>query len=926
MPGRCRAARLATALAVGGLLLAAADAGAAPGAIDARAAGQVDALQDLKRSALKGPERKLDSRLVVAAGQRSGELAALPKLDSGVAVTAAGATDVDIRARVSPALLDRLARAGARVRYASARLGAIRATVPLAALDRIAGWAAVDRIGAAARAMTAGIAAPAARESKAAKAVRLDRALARALAPGQGTIVSEGDKAHAADVARARSRVTGTGVKLCALSDGVDSLAASEAAGELPPVDVLPGEEGDGDEGTAMLEILHDLAPGAQLGFATAFTSDASFADNIRALRFDAGCDVIVDDVLYFNESPFQDGPIAQSVDAVTADGGLYFSSAGNEGNVLDGTSGNYEGDFSDSGRGVGKFAGTAHDFDPGPGVQVFEPLSRESVGVPVTLWWADPLGHAANDYDLYLFDAAGNVLGVSQDVQNGDDDPYEILGTGAGTTQRLAVVRFSGAPRYLQLSALRGRYTNSADGLTAYVSPGITRGHSAARDAFSTAAAPASVPLPFDLETGDPPNPGGPFPNPFTAAQLPERFTSDGPRRIFFEADGTPITPGDFSATGGTVRLKPDFTAADGVRTSVDGFDPFFGTSAAAPHLAAIAGLIASGNPGIGTAEVREAFAAAALDLSPAGIDPRTGAGIVRADLALRYTGATPQPLVTAGTPTLTAEEGDGDGYLERGETGTLDLPVTNTGDGTATGVSVVLTDADPLTTITPRNRAYGNLAAGATKTKPFQVELAATYPVGKPLALTARVTFAGRLSPTTTTVRLPTGQPAAAPTDFAYAGPPVTIPDNSAVGASVPIPVNGIGYASAITFSIDGTSCSATPGSPTVGLDHTYVGDLVGTLTAPGGAVATVFARDGGGGNNLCQAVFDDAATKPFTAAVTADAPYTGAWRPETPLAALLAAPADGTWTFKVVDAALNDVGSIRAVSLHLTGFATD
>ena len=86
------------------------------------------------------------------------------------------------------------------------------------------------------------------------------------------------------------------------LSDGVDSLAASIATGELPAdVEVLPGQAGDGDEGTAMLEIVHDLAPGAQLGFATAFTSDASFADNIRALRA-AGCDVIVDDVLYFNE------------------------------------------------------------------------------------------------------------------------------------------------------------------------------------------------------------------------------------------------------------------------------------------------------------------------------------------------------------------------------------------------------------------------------------------------------------------------------------------------------------------------------------------------------------------------------------------------------------------------------------------------
>jgi hypothetical protein len=119
--------------------------------------------------------------------------------------------------------------------------------------------------------------------------------------------------------------------------------------GELPAVDVLPDQAGDGDEGTAMLEILHDIAPNAALGFATAaslFSTDADFAANIRALRFDAGCDILVDDILYFNESPFQDGLIARAVNDVTADGALYFSSAGNEGNVLDGTSGNYEADF----------------------------------------------------------------------------------------------------------------------------------------------------------------------------------------------------------------------------------------------------------------------------------------------------------------------------------------------------------------------------------------------------------------------------------------------------------------------------------------------------------------------------------------------------------------------------------------------------
>lgn len=203
------------------------------------------------------------------------------------------------------------------VRHASRRVDSVRASVPLAALERVAGSTDVVAVDVAARAIT------------------------------HQQVVSDGDKAHAADLARTRRRVTGTGVKLCALS-----------AGELPAVDVLPGQAGDGDEGTAMLEILHDLAPNAELGFATAFTRDAAFADNIRALRF--------------NEHPFQDGPIARSVNAVTADGAVFFSSVGNEGNTLDGTAANWEGDFVDSGRGAGKFAGGAHDFDTGPGVQIF--------------------------------------------------------------------------------------------------------------------------------------------------------------------------------------------------------------------------------------------------------------------------------------------------------------------------------------------------------------------------------------------------------------------------------------------------------------------------------------------------------------------------------------------------------------------------
>src|SRR5439155_17099147 len=113
--------------------------------------------------------------------------------------------------------------------------------------------------------------------------------------------------------------------------------------GGLGPVTVLSGQIGRIDEGTAMLEVIHDLAPCAQLYFATAAFGIGSFARNIRDLRA-AGCDIIVDDFAYFAETPFQDGQapaiisntnggvILQAVNDVTAAGALYFSSAGNSG------------------------------------------------------------------------------------------------------------------------------------------------------------------------------------------------------------------------------------------------------------------------------------------------------------------------------------------------------------------------------------------------------------------------------------------------------------------------------------------------------------------------------------------------------------------------------------------------------------------
>ena len=96
----------------------------------------------------------------------------------------------------------------------------------------------------------------------------------------------------------------GTGIKIGVISDGVDSLAVSQATGDLPGfVDVGSNANG-GDEGTAMLEIIHDIAPGADLAFHTAFPTSVQF---LNAIEFfiSIGADIIVDDVGFLTQPYF---------------------------------------------------------------------------------------------------------------------------------------------------------------------------------------------------------------------------------------------------------------------------------------------------------------------------------------------------------------------------------------------------------------------------------------------------------------------------------------------------------------------------------------------------------------------------------------------------------------------------------------------
>src|SRR4051794_9749398 len=662
---------------------------AVPG-LSVKAMAQIEALAAAK-AARTPADNKVESPLLTAAQLSRGRAPAAARgIRPAVPTDPKGRARVDLKATVTPALLRRIAAVGGEVRDADRKAGVVSADVPMTAVQQLASLPEVRHIGSmAATPITSAIPGRAA---------------------ATGAVVSEGDAAHGAAQARERLGVSGIGITVGVLSDGVDSLRQSVASGDLPPdVQVLPGAAGSGDEGTAMLQIVHDLAPKARLAFATANDGPDALADNIRALRA-AGADVLVDDVLYFGESPFQDGPIAQAVLDVTRDGAVYLSSAGNEGSVDAGTSGNYEATFTPSGRFIGKFAGVAHDFDAGPAVQAADPLSTTSAGQPTVLQWAEPLGAASVDYDLYVLNQADEVVAFSNTVQNGDDDAFEGLFLPfSATPLRLAVTRFSGPDRYFQLTTFGGRFR--ADGaLQAFATPGVTRGHSAVPAAISVAAAPAATPYPFALEDGDPPNPAGPYPRSFTSDQQPERFSSDGPRRVFFTPRGAPLTPGDLTATGGVVRAKPDLTAADGVSTTLVGFKPFFGTSAAAPHAAAIAALALSGRPGISPARLRAALRRTSLDLGRRGRDRDTGAGVVLAGALLDAVGARAQPYAVVGQPVVTSST-DGDAFLEPGESGTVRVPVNNAGEARATGISVTVTSPTSGVSVRPAIASYGPL-----------------------------------------------------------------------------------------------------------------------------------------------------------------------------------------------------------------------
>lgn len=407
-----------------------------------------------------------------------------------------------------------------------------------------------------------------------------------------GSVTSVGDTVLRAAEARTAFSVDGTGVKVGVMSDGVTNRADSVASGDLPSdVDVRPGKAGSGDEGTAMLEIIYDLAPGADL----AFYSPGSSSDMVAGIGNleTAGCDVIVDDLTFFDEPKFEDGPIAQRARQFVADGGIYATSAGNNAQR------HYMGTYVRSASSPYPGYAYAHNYNPGGTEDIGNTFTIPDGGlIIVVLQWNNQWGHSGDDFDLFLRKSSdGEVLAYGADYQTGNDNPWEELVyinvTGGNVVAYIAVFEYAvanPASMVLDYNVYYGsglQYVTAANSLI---------GHSAVEEVLSSAAAYSGSTNPI------------------------EDYSSRGPGTVYFPSQQN--------------RQVPNITGVDGVHTTGPGTfpDPFYGTSAAAPHVGAIAALVLDKNDTWTPAQVRHAILSKADDKGDTGRDDTWGWGLIDA------------------------------------------------------------------------------------------------------------------------------------------------------------------------------------------------------------------------------------------------------------------------------------------------------
>jgi|GEM_PF-6868212 len=425
--------------------------------------------------------------------------------------------------------------------------------------------------------------------------------------------VTEGYEFHNMNFVRSLGNLggDGTGIKIGVISDGVNNIQSAYTSKDLDPAKTyVLGNAVGGDEGTAMLEIIYDLAPGAELYFHDCGDNTLAFNAAIDEL-VNAGCKIVVDDIGWVSQPFFEDGNVAKHVsDVIASKKILYISSAGNA--AKDHYQGMYYNDgynFHDFSRGKSDTKGLYMRLAPGEMAMVI-------------MQWDDLYGSSANDYDLYFFnDNTGEIITSSTGDQSGNGNPFEAIAytnnTGNTMEIEIAANNYKGlaASKTLELYIVYG--TNYLDNITAEDS---IFGHPAVPDVISVGAINMNAP------------------------SVIADYSSRGP----------------VTMTNSIIRQKkPEISGAAGVSISgAGGFDnPFYGTSAAAPHIAAIAGVVWAKNPGKTYTDIRNAILNNALDMGNVGFDNTFGYG--KADALKAFTAINPVPLtISSVTPSLNSPQ----------------------------------------------------------------------------------------------------------------------------------------------------------------------------------------------------------------------------------------------------------------------------
>ncbi len=446
--------------------------------------------------------------------------------------------------------------------------------------------------------------------------------------------VTSGAEGALGTLALNNAGLNGAGVKVGVLSDSYNYLNGASAgigSGNLPVAGVQVLQDAGtannptSDEGRAMLEIVHDIAPGSGLMFATAWNGMAGFAQNIRGLA-NAGASVIVDDIAYFRQLTFTDDVIRRAINDVADQGKIYLTANGN-----DDVQGIIESNlvFRNANQevlGAREFL----DFDPSTtdAVETLSFTAQSSGTVYLRMTWSSPAPSvhqklSTADLDVFVTNSAGAMVGFSADDQSQMAfDPVELLALNvvAGERYDVWVEKYSGsAPQYLQINAPLGHVSFNQPAL--FDEYGSVYGNGLAAGAISVGA----------VYYEDSPKLGG-------AADV-EDFSSYGKAYLTHDRSGNPITP--------VVSYGAEIAGVDGLNTTFFGFDwdsdghpNFFGTSAAAPSVAAVVALMLQKNPTLTRKQVLDILQATAYNAvsyaDESAVDPVSGAGLVNASAAL--------------------------------------------------------------------------------------------------------------------------------------------------------------------------------------------------------------------------------------------------------------------------------------------------